>query len=153
MTTARTMRYAGWAMLLLSVMARAADLKAPDRVRNSLRTLAYVQDDMSRKLTSKTYARLPHENEEFQEAAAPLRKAVAQEPGALRTQVDVQLKKAQAAAVQVAEVSKSNDEARIKTAIDKVADELRALNQLFPANVRVLPGEVHAGNGPPPALR
>ena len=37
----------------------------------TLRILAYVQDDMSRKLPTKSYSRLPHENEEFQEAAAP----------------------------------------------------------------------------------
>jgi hypothetical protein len=146
------------ALLGLSLAALAADLKSPELVKNGLRILAYVQDDMVRKLPSKSYSRLPHENQEFQEAAVPLREAVASEPPAFKAKVDAQLTKAQAAADNVAAVSASNDEIRITAAVQAVADALKSLNELFPEALRPLPGQLGAGpgrgtGGPPPNLR
>ena len=77
--------------------AQAVDLKSPDKVKDALRILAYVQADMASKLPNKAYTRLPHENEEFQEAAPALRDAVAAEPADFRAKVEAQLKKAVAA--------------------------------------------------------
>lgn len=145
-------------LLIASLPISAADLKSPEAVKNGLRILAYVQDDMSRKLASKTYDRLPHENEEFQEAAVPMRESVANEPAEFKVKVDALLKKAQAAANNVAEVSKTNDEAKIKAAVQAVADALKPLNELFPEALRPVPGQLGAGpgmgaGGPPPGLR
>jgi hypothetical protein len=136
----------------------AAEVKAPDEVKNALRILAYVQDDMSRKLPTKSYDRLPHENEEFQEAAVPMMASVAGESAEFKAKVEALLKKAQAAANHVAEVSKTNDEAKIKAAIQAVADALKPLNELFPEALRPVAGQLGQGpgmgaGGPPPGLR
>jgi hypothetical protein len=142
--------------LSVPLLGAAADLKSPDLVRNGLRTLAYVQDDMARKLPSKSYSRLPHENQEFQEAAVPLREAVSGETPKFRAKVDAQLKKAQAAANKMAEISATNDEARITAAVQAVADALKPLNELFPEALRPVPGQLGPGpgrGGPPPDLR
>ena len=145
-------------VMLAGLHVHAADLKAPDQVKNALRILAYVQNDMVSKLPNKAYDRLPHENQEFQEAAVPMMESVAGEPAAFKTKVEALLKKAQAAANNVAEVSKTNDEVKIKAAIQAVADALRPLNELFPENLRPIPGQLGSGpgmgaGGPPPGLR
>ena len=144
------------ATLSLALPVVAADLKSPDLVKNGLRILAYVQDDMARKLPSKSYSRLPHENQEFQEAVVPMREAVANEPPAFKARVDALLKKAQAAADNVATISATNDEARITAAVQAVSDALKSLNELFPEALRPVPGQLGAGpgrGGPPPDLR
>jgi hypothetical protein len=145
------------ALLAVALPASAADLKSPEMVKNSLRILAYVQDDMVRKLPNKAYDRLPHENQEFQEAAVPMMESVANEPAAFKARVEALLKNAQAAASNVAEVSKTNDEAKIKAAIQSVADALKPLNELFPEALRPVPGQLGSGPGmgagPPPNLR
>ena len=140
----------------LASPARAADVKSPDQVKNSLRILAYVQQDMASKLPSKSFARLPHENQEFQEAAVPLREAVAAEPAAFKAQVDTLLSKAQEAANNVATVSATDDEAKITAAVQAVADALKPLYALFPESLRPIPGQLGSGpgrGGPPPNLR
>jgi len=69
-----------FSILAAAVMAaNAAPLKSPDKVKEALRVLAYVQADMASKLPNKAYNRLPHENEEFQEAAPALLDAVSQQ--------------------------------------------------------------------------
>lgn len=147
------------ASLAVTVAALAADLKSPDQVKNALRILAYVQDDMSRKLPTKSYSRLPHENEEFQEAAAPMREAVAGEPAEFKAKVETALKDALAAANAVAEVSKSNDDDKIKASVSAVSAALGKLNALFPEALRPVPGQLGSGpprngaGGPPPGLR
>lgn len=145
-------------VMLAGLHVRAADLKAPDQVKNALRILAYVQNDMASKLPNKAYDRLPHENQEFQEAAVPMMESVAGEPAAFKAKVEALLKKAQAAANNMAEVSKTNDEVKIKAAIQAVADALKPLNELFPENLRPIPGQLGSGpgmgaGGPPPGLR
>jgi hypothetical protein len=144
--------------MLAGMAVHAADLKAPDQVKNALRILAYVQADMSSKLPTKRYDRLPHENEEFQEAAVPMRESVANEPAAFKAKLEAQLSKALAAANNVAEVSKTNDEARITAAVSAVADALKPLNELFPESLRPVPGQLGSrpgkkASGPPPDLR
>jgi hypothetical protein len=145
------------AVLAAAWAASAADLKSPQDVKNALRILAYVQADMASKLPTHAYDRLPHENQEFQEAAVPMRESVANEPAELRQRVDALLKDAQAAANNVAEVSKTHDEAKITAAVHAVADALQPLNELFPAPLRPVPGELGPGpgrgGGPPPGLR
>ncbi len=148
----------GWlAPLLLAAAAWAAGLNAPDQVKNSLRILAYVQNDMASKLPNKRYEMLPHENQEFQEAAVPMLKSVAGEPAEFRARVETQLKKAQAAANQVAEISKSGDAQRISAAVTAVDAALRPLYELFPQELRPVPGQLGSGpgrrGGPPPDLR
>ena len=139
------------------IAADAAPLKSPDKVKEALRVLAYVQADMASKLPNKAYNRLPHENEEFQEAAPSLLDAVAAEPAALQTQVKAKLAEAKKKANDVAEISKSGDEARITAAVAAVQKALDPLYGLFPADVRPVPGQLGGRPGrpigPPPELR
>ena len=132
---------------LAVVAAQAADLKSPDKVKDALRILAYVQADMASKLPNKAYNRLPHENEEFQEAAPALTDAIAAEPAAFKGKVAAQLKRAQGAANEVAEISKSNDEGKISAAVAAVAAALKPLNEMFPEALRPVPGQLGAGPG------
>jgi hypothetical protein len=144
------------ATMSVAFSANAANLKSPDTVKNSLRILAYVQDDMARKLPTKSYSRLPHENQEFQEAAVPMRASVANEPPEFKAKVDALLKKAQAAGDNVAAVSATNDDKQIAAAVQAVADVLNQLYALFPEDLRPVPGQLGAGpgrGGPPPNLR
>jgi hypothetical protein len=146
------------ACLLAAVMAVplawAAAPRSPEGVKNALRILAYVQDDMARKLPTKGYARLPHEDQEFQEAAVAMRDAVAMEAPEFRARVEAALGKALAASRNVAETSKSNDGERIGSAVAAVAAALQELNALFPESLRPVPGQLGTGpGGPPPGLR
>jgi hypothetical protein len=64
-----------------------------------------------------------------------------------------------AAANAVAEVSKTNDEEKIKASIAAVATDLGKLNALFPEALRPVAGQLGSGpprngpGGPPPGLR
>lgn len=149
---------AGMLLLAVAGVTQAMEPKSPDAVKNALRILAYVQDDMARKLPTRAYARLPHESQEFDEASAAMRDAVAQESPAFRAKVEGALGKALQASRTVAEVSKSNDDVRIAAAVKAVDAELQQLNALFPAALRPVPGQLGAGpgrgpGGPPPGLR
>jgi hypothetical protein len=148
----------GAALLATATHAWAAEPKAPDAVKNALRILAYVQDDMARKLPGKAYARLPHESQEFTEASAAMRDAVASDPPELRAKVETALGKALMASNNVAEISKSSDDAKIGAAVKAVDAALQDLNALFPQALRPVPGQLGAGpgrgpGGPPPGLR
>jgi len=146
------------AVLTTATHAWAAEPKSPDAVKNALRILAYVQDDMARKLPGKAYARLPHESQEFTEASAAMRNAVADDAPELRTQVHAALDKAVAASNTVAQISKTNDEVQISAAVAAVDSALQDLNRLFPQSLRPVPGQLGSGpgrgpGGPPPGLR
>lgn len=143
--------------LALTQTVTAAELKSPEQVKNSLRILAYVQDDMQRKLPNKNYNRLPHENQEFQEAAEAMRDSVASESKEFQAKVETALEKALAAANHVADVSASNNDDEITAAVAAVAAALQPLNELFPEELRPVPGQLGRGpgrrSGPPPDLR
>ena len=158
---------AGWVStltILLAVTAMAATPKAPDKIKQALQVLAYVQADMASKLPGKAFDRLPHENQEFQEAAPALTDALAGDSAELKAHAGELLKQAQAAAQNVADLSKSRDEARIAAAVSAVDTALKALEQLFPADLRPVHGQLGRGpragrpggpapGGPPPDLR
>ena len=161
MKYARFVALLGAAACTLAIAAQAPSLKSPDKVKDALRILAYVQADMASKLPNKAYNRLAHENDEFQEAAPALTDAIAGEPATFRARVDAQLKRAQAAAKRVAEISAGNDDARITAAVAAVAAALKPLNEMFPEALRPVPGQLGTGpgrrgagaGGPPADLR
>jgi hypothetical protein len=135
-------------------LAIAAELHAPDAVKNALRMLAYVQADMASKLPNKAYARLPHESQEFQEASGAMRDAIASDEPALRARVEAALSKALQASDHVSEVSKTSDAARITAAVAAVDAALQELDALFPQELRPVPGQLGGRpQGPPPGLR
>jgi hypothetical protein len=145
------------ALLGTAWAAQPVTPRSPDAVKNALRILAYVQDDMARKLPTHAYARLPHESQEFEEASAAMRDAVSTETADFRNKVESALGKALQASRAVAEISKSNDEMKITAAVKAVDSELQQLNALFPEALRPVPGQLGAGPGrgagPPPGLR
>ena len=119
-----------------SVPAFAADLKSPDLVKTSLQIFAGVYDDMNRKLAAKTYDRLPHENQEFQDGAAAMHDAIAGEQPKFKSQVESVLQETLAAATHVADVSRTHDDAQVRTALNALADSMKKLNAFFPENLR-----------------
>lgn len=151
--------------LSLSLPSLAAAPTSPDKVKQALQVLAYVQADMASKLPNKAFDRLPHENEEFQEAAPALTDALAGDSADLRSKAGAMLKNAQAAAQKVADISKTHDEARIAAAVAEVDTALKALEGLFPADLHPVHGKLGRGpagrgpggaapaSGPPPDLR
>jgi hypothetical protein len=138
----------GLLAVLTVTVSHGADLKSPSLVKTSLQIFAGVYGDMQRKLAAKTYERLPHENEEFQDGAAAMRDAIANEPAAFKTQVESQLKKTLAASQHVADTSATRDDAQVHAALDALATSLKDLNGLFPESLRVEPGSVPPPRGP-----
>jgi hypothetical protein len=116
--------------------------KSPDAVQMGLHILAAVYGDMERKLAGEQFDRLPHENQEFQEGSQAMRDAVASESPGFKARVEKALKQTLADSNHVADESKSHDRARVRAAIDTLADSLRKLNALFPEGLRAEPGTV-----------
>jgi hypothetical protein len=125
-----------WVSLAVAGAACAGELKTPDAVKSALSKLVHEYGDMGRKVSTERYARLPHDNEEFQEEAAAVRKAVASEPADFKAKVESALTSALAASAHVAEVSATHDQGQVKSALDGLGNSLRSLNALFPEGVR-----------------
>jgi hypothetical protein len=129
--------------------AQAAPLKAPDEVKTALRLMMQVTNDFDRQITRKTYPRLPHENQEFQEATDALTKAVEAEPAGFKATVGKAVAKARAAAQKVSDESGAGQDAQLR------ADQgllLKAVNEVFgnfPAELRPDPN-VQPGGRPAP---
>lgn len=112
----------------VSVAAQAAPLKSPDQVQMALRLMMQVTNDFDRQITRKTYARLPHENMEFQEASEALRSAIAAEPAPFKAQVEKSLTTAVKAAQKVSDESGAGQEATLRA---DQAQLLKAVNGVF----------------------
>ena len=132
----RILVWALWVSLAVATAAFAGDLKAPDAVKSALSKLVHEYGDMGRKVTTERYARLPHDNQEFQEEADAVRAAVASEPVEFKAKVESALANALAASAHVAEVSATHDQGQVKSALDGLGNSLRSLNALFPRGVR-----------------
>jgi hypothetical protein len=132
--------------------AVAAEPQSPDQIDSALRILASVYADMESKLPNEQYDRLPHENQELRDGSAAMRDAMAKEPADYKHNVLAALAKVVSASQQVADISKSHDAAKVRSALDALAASMRSLNGLFPEALRAEPGSVPAPkhNGPPP---
>jgi hypothetical protein len=125
-----------WVSLAVVSAAFAGDLKEPNAVKSALSRLVHEYGDMGRKVTTERYARLPHDNQEFQEEADAVRAAVATEPAEFKAKVESALAEALAASAHVAEVGATHDQGLVKSALDGLGNSLRSLNALFPQGVR-----------------
>ena len=114
----------------------AQQLKSPDDVKKALQIVMHVTNDFDRQITRKTFARIPHENEEFGEASAALQKSVAGEPDAFKQKVDAALKDAKAAAQATADKSGSNDEAVLRASHTEMVKKVNVVMALFPEPMR-----------------
>jgi hypothetical protein len=130
----------------------SAQLKSPDDVKTGLRLLVQVSNDFKRQITAKNFARIPHENTEYTQAADALRTAIKDEPADFKAKVETRLKAA------VAEYQKISDMSADAPDADKLMAEhakaVTAMNEvfdLFPADLRPDPNAAPPGRGRPPA--
>ena len=144
---------AGSLTLLAAQGAAAAEPRSPEQVHTALRILASVYADMESKLPDQQFDRLPHENMEFHEGAGAMRDAMQDEPADYKAKVLAALDKAVNASQNVADTSKTHDTAKVRAALDALAADMRALNGLFPEELRAEPGSVPAPQHkrPPPS--
>ena len=135
-------------LLGASAPAGAADLKSPGMVKTALLLLVQVSNDMKRQITNKNFARVPHEYQEFVQAADGLRTAIKDEPPAFKAGVEPKLTAAVKAAQNVSDLSgKTTDVDRLMAEHAKVVTAMNALFDLFPDSLRPDP------NAPPPGRR
>ena len=129
--------------------AQAQDVKSPEDVKKALQMIMHVTNDFDRQITRKTFARLPHENQEFGEAGDNLRKVVANDPAPFKQKVDAALKDATAAAQSVSDKSGSNDEAALRAGHTEMLKKVNALFALFPEPLRPAPDFMMGRPGAP----
>ena len=140
----------GMALLVASPMA--AQLKSPDDVKTALRLLVQVSNDFKRQITAKNFARLPHENMEYHEAADALRAAVKDEPAAFKNKAETRLKAAVAEYQKISDMSANAPDAdKLMAEHAKAVAAMNALFDLFPADLRPDPNTPPGGRGRGPA--
>ena len=134
---------------LLVASTVAAQLKSPDDVKTALRLLVQVSNDFKRQITAKNFARVPHENMEYTEAAEALRTAVKDEPADFKGKVETRLKAAVAAEQKVSDMSATTPDAdKLMAEQGKAVTAMNALFELFPADLRPDPN-TPPGRGAP----
>ncbi len=129
----------------------AQDLKQPDQVKKALQIVMHVTNDFDRQITRKTYARIPHENEEFGEAVEAVEKSVAGEPEPFKQKVEAALKDARAAAQAVSDKNTTNDEAVLRAGHAEMVKKVNLLMALFPESYRPDPNFMMGGGKGAPA--
>jgi len=128
----------------------AAQLKSPDDVKTSLRLLVQVSNDFKRQISAKNFARIPHENTEYTEAADALRSAIKDEPADFKAKVETRLKGAVAAFQKVSDMSADAPDAdKLMAEHDKAVTTMNAVFDLFPPDLKPDPNAVPARRGPP----
>jgi hypothetical protein len=139
-------------MALLVAAPLAAQLKSPDDVKTALRLLVQVSNDFKRQITNKNFARVPHENMEYMEAAEALRGAVKDEPAAFKNKVETRLKAALADYQKISDMSATTPDAdKLMAEHAKAVMAMNALFDLFPADLRPDPNTPPGGRGRGPA--
>ncbi len=135
-------------MALLVASPLAAQLKSPDDVKTALRLLVQVSNDFKRQITAKNFARVPHENMEYHEAADALRAAVKDEPAAFKSKVETRLNAAVAAYQKISDMSATTPDAdKLMAEYAKAVRAMNALFDLFPADLRPDPNTPPGGRG------
>jgi hypothetical protein len=138
----------GFALLVASTMA--AQLKSPDDVKTGLRLLVQVSNDFKRQITAKNFARIPHENMEYTEAADALRSAIKDEPADFKAKVETSLKAAVAAFQKVSDMSADTPDAdKLMAEHGKAVTAMNAVFDLFPPDLRPDPNAAPVRRGPP----
>jgi hypothetical protein len=129
----------------------AAQLKSPDDVKNGLTLLVQVSNDFKRQITAKNFARIPHENQEYTEAAEALRATIKDEPADFKAKVETRLKASVAAFQKVSDMSANEpDPDKLMAEHAKAVTAMNALFDLFPADLRPDPNAApRRGGGPP----
>jgi hypothetical protein len=138
------------AIALVAALPAAAQLKSPDDVKNALKLLVMVSNDFKRQINNKNFARVPHENMEYQEAAGGLRSAIKDEPADFKAKVETRLKAAVAAYQNVSDMSSTTPDAdKLMAEHAKAVTAMNAVFDLFPADLRPDPNTPPGRGGPP----
>ena len=125
----------GIALLVASPMA--AQLKLPDDVKTALRLLVQVSNDFKRQITAKNFARIPHENMEYKEAADALRSAIKDEPANFKAKVETRLNASVAAYQKVSDMSAATpDPDKLMAEHGRAEATMKAVFELFPPELR-----------------
>ena len=128
----------------------SAQLKSPDDVKTALRILVQVSNDFKRQISNKNFARVPHENQEYKEAADGLRTAIKDEPDDFKAKVEAKLKDAVAAEQKVSDMSASATDAdALMAEQNKAVTAMNTVFDLFPAELRPDPNAAPQRRNPP----
>ena len=137
-------------LALLVVFPVLAQLKSRDDVKAGLKLLVQVSNDFKRQIGAKNFARVPHENMEYMEAAEALRSAIKDEPANFKAKVETRLKAAVAAEQKVSDMSATTPDADKLTAEQgKAVTAMNAVFDLFPADLRPDPNAAPVRRGAP----
>jgi len=148
-TIAAALAVAGLAATIRTPLT-AAGLKSPDAVKTALRLLVQVSNDMKRQITNKNFARVPHEYQEYTEAADALPESIKDEPADFKTKVENRLKAAVTAAQNVSKMSATTTDVETLAAGHvKVVTAMNAVFDLFPADLRPDPNAAPPQRRPP----
>ena len=134
--------------LAIAAPVWAAQLKSPDTVKTALRLLVQVSNDFKRQITSKNFARVPHEYMEYTEAADALRTGLKDERADFKAKVEMRLKAAVAAYQKISDMSaKATDPGPLMAEHSKAVTAMNAVFDLFPADMRPDPNLPPPGRG------
>lgn len=136
-------------VVLFAASPLVAQLKSPDDVKTALRLLVQVSNDFKRQITNNNFARIPHENTEYTEAAEALRSSIKDEPANFKSKVEAKLKVAVADYQKVSDMSATTPDAdKLMAEHAKAVTAMNAVFDLFPAELRpdpnTPPGHGHA---------
>jgi hypothetical protein len=128
-----------FAGLMTGVTYAQPAMKSAASAQQALATLNRVVGHTQRLITAKNYARLPHENGEFEEGAEALERAIANESPDFKSKVEPLLTKAQADSQSVADAATAHDDAKLAAAHAAFADSVKAVLAAFPPEAQPLP--------------
>ena len=124
-------------LALLVASGVSAQLKSPDDVKSGLKLLVQVSNDFKRQITAKNFARIPHENMEYKEAADALRSAIKDEPANFKAKVETRLKASVAAYQKVSDMSAATpDPDKLMAEHGRAEATMKAVFELFPPELR-----------------
>lgn len=126
----------GLASLGGTSLSVAAELTAPTLVESSLLRFAHDDADMVRRVDAKAYERLAKEENDFAKDAELLRAAIRNEPETFQRTVEARIQRVLAASHAVTVAGQAPGDARLRQAIDALAEAVRQLNAEFPQSLR-----------------
>jgi hypothetical protein len=126
-------------LLSSGVAVGQAALKAPQSVKQSLRILNQVVGHTGRLIDAKKYDVVPHEGQEFEEGAAMLREAIANEPAAFKSKIDPLIGESLKASSAMGEAAKAHDDAKLAQTHDRFAAAVKSVIEQFPEDLRPKP--------------
>ena len=133
---------------LLVALPLMAQLKSTEDVKRGLLLLVQVSNDFKRQIEAKRFARVPHENMEYTEAADALRAAIKDEPANFKAKVETRLKAAVMAYQKVSDMSATTPDAdKLMAEHAKAVTAMNALFDLFPAELRPDPNAAPGRRG------